>query len=267
MFRSAIISFVGHGIAILALLIMQFISPRDRPRPPKFVGTLLPPVSEPIRPPEPPQQEARETPPPQEDVKTIPDRVEPKTEPKQSKPIKQKLRDDEIVQSTPKPTPTPEPVVIATPPPTPTPTPTPWPTPIPTPVRTRRPTPPPTATPPPQISEDLFKDDPPPPTQRRSLLAQTPGAPALSPSYTQMAVSLIQGNFHPSIAQRGLRTIAAFRIQRDGTIENARIHKSSGRSDLDQFALIALQKTRLPQFPDGYPARHADVTLTFDFDR
>lgn len=252
-------------MAILALLIMQFISPPERKKEIAIRVRIL--SAEPVRPPRPPRVTVRQTPVPEQktDIKKINDpRKPPKKIPKKTKRTPKEKTNDitKVIQHTPRPTATPEPTATVTP--IPTPTATPWPTRTPVPV-TVRPTPIPAATPPPRIRPNIIP--PRAPASSASPFAQTPGAPALSQSYTSKVVWLIGNNFEPTYAQPGRQTVVAFRIQRDGTIMNARIHKSSGRTDLDQFALVALSKTRLPAFNDGYPAQFADVTLTFEFDR
>ena len=69
--------------------------------------------------------------------------------------------------------------------------------------------------------------------------------------------------FRPQIAA-GATTIIYFRIQRNGTIGEARVEQSSGNSTFDRAALSAVRSSSpLTPLPPGYAGTYLGVHLTF----
>jgi TonB family protein len=54
-----------------------------------------------------------------------------------------------------------------------------------------------------------------------------------------------------------------FRIKKDGKVEAARVEISSGREDLDDFALQAVRRTTLPRLPEEFDGETLGVRFWF----
>jgi protein TonB len=76
----------------------------------------------------------------------------------------------------------------------------------------------------------------------------------------------IQTSIDPSVrAARKAHSVAAFRINRDGTIKNIRLDTSSGNRSMDDSATRALLSIdKLPALPADYSGAYVDVTFDFD---
>jgi protein TonB len=76
----------------------------------------------------------------------------------------------------------------------------------------------------------------------------------------------IQTSIDPSVrAARRAHAVAAFRINRDGTIKNIRLDTSSGNRSMDDSATRALLGIdKLPALPADYSGAYVDVTFDFD---
>jgi periplasmic protein TonB len=76
----------------------------------------------------------------------------------------------------------------------------------------------------------------------------------------------IQTSIDPSVrAARRAHSVAAFRINRDGTIKNIRLDTSSGNRSMDDSATRALLSIdKLPALPADYSGSYVDVTFDFD---
>jgi len=76
----------------------------------------------------------------------------------------------------------------------------------------------------------------------------------------------IQTSIDPSVrAARRAHSVAAFRINRDGTIKNIRLDTSSGNRSMDDSATRALLSIdKLPALPVDYSGSYVDVTFDFD---
>jgi protein TonB len=76
----------------------------------------------------------------------------------------------------------------------------------------------------------------------------------------------LQTSIDPSIrAARRAHAVAAFRINRDGTIKNIRLDSSSGNRSMDDSATRALLSIdKLPALPADYSGAYVDVTFDFD---
>src|SRR5271157_1505959 len=76
----------------------------------------------------------------------------------------------------------------------------------------------------------------------------------------------IQSSIDPSVrAARQAHSVVAFRIYRNGTINNIRLDTSSGNRSMDdsaQRALLSIDK--LPALPADYSGAYVDVTFDFD---
>lgn len=92
----------------------------------------------------------------------------------------------------------------------------------------------------------------------------------LGPEYTYMALYAIQQNFRPPRHRQGVKCVVQFRIMKSGKIDTRTIKviKSTGRPDLDQSAVKALERTgTLAELYDEYPEDFVVVKVTFDFQK
>lgn len=86
------------------------------------------------------------------------------------------------------------------------------------------------------------------------------------PSYLTTMLDLIRRNWQRQ--QGAVGTVSMkYTIQRDGTITNVEVEKSSGQALLDQAARRALLLTKLPPLPQEFPDRQLTVYLEFEFQR
>ena len=76
----------------------------------------------------------------------------------------------------------------------------------------------------------------------------------------------MQNTIDPSVrSARQAHAIAAFRINRDGTIKNIHLDSSSGNRSMDDSATRALLSIdKLPALPADYSGSYVDVTFDFD---
>ena len=82
--------------------------------------------------------------------------------------------------------------------------------------------------------------------------------------YLERMVGLIGGNWLRPQTGADITTEIYFRIDRSGTIRDARVSKSSGSGVFDRAALRAvLESSPLPPLPGGYRDRYLGVHLTF----
>ena len=87
------------------------------------------------------------------------------------------------------------------------------------------------------------------------------------PDYIVMMVDRIRSNWI-STAETPAVAIVKFTIQRDGTITDAAVERSSGYTTLDIAALRAVIGTRqLTPLPAGYPNSSLGVHLNFEYKR
>jgi len=83
--------------------------------------------------------------------------------------------------------------------------------------------------------------------------------------YVQAARSALQRYF--SVPAKMERTCQVeFTIQRNGTLTNIRVVRSSGMPNLDELALRAVRDTeKLGPLPASFKAPSVTTTVTFDF--
>lgn len=260
--RSFIVSGIAHAILLIGLLILSLIRPPvkvEKPiiqirmisQAPRATPAPVPAIVRATPVPVPPKPTPAPPPPPE--LTPAPKKIEVKRPDTQKQVVKEKA----VAKVTPEPTPE------ATPKPKETPAPTPQPTPAGTPAPTPAATPAPT--PAPSIPIDAL---PAQPTTQVGPVSAQGSMLELGPGYSQNVLFLIQRNFKPPPSPAGTTAIVEFRITRDGSIQNARIKKSTGRADLDRFALRALTDTaRLPPFYDTFPKPFIDVEVIFDYER
>lgn len=75
----------------------------------------------------------------------------------------------------------------------------------------------------------------------------------------------IKSNWRPQWAAKTNKTIALFRVLRNGTMENPRIESESGTPESDAAALAALNASApFPPLPKGAP-KHVDISFNFDY--
>jgi TonB family protein len=80
-------------------------------------------------------------------------------------------------------------------------------------------------------------------------------------------VERIRGNWDQRVETTGV-TIVFFTIQRDGTLNNYKVERSSGAQVLDNNALRAISRTKqLPPLPAAFPNPTLPVHLTFEYKR
>lgn len=86
------------------------------------------------------------------------------------------------------------------------------------------------------------------------------------PDYLALLVTSIQHTWDQNQGVVGSTTIR-FVIQRDGTIQAARVERPSGFIALDNAALRAVQLTQLPPLPTAFPEATLPVHVRFDYQR
>jgi TonB family protein len=87
------------------------------------------------------------------------------------------------------------------------------------------------------------------------------------PEYIGLMVEQIRSNWDYKQQAAGM-VIVRFTIQRDGTIANVQVERSSGYPTLDFLATRALQLTRkLPPLPQPYTEPTLGVHLSFEYAR
>ena len=89
----------------------------------------------------------------------------------------------------------------------------------------------------------------------------------INQTYFVIALSKIEPFFKPPISRAGMECRVRFYIQRDGTISNIQIDKSTGISTYDQSAVQALEQAKLPPLYDGIKESYLDVVVTFNYER
>ena len=87
------------------------------------------------------------------------------------------------------------------------------------------------------------------------------------PTYLTQMTDLIRRNWNNNQGATG-EVLVKFTIQRDGTLSNVQVEKSSGNALLDLESQRALAKTRaLPPLPREFTENTLTVHLTFDYHR
>jgi TonB family protein len=87
------------------------------------------------------------------------------------------------------------------------------------------------------------------------------------PEYVILMVQKVRENWDQRVETRG-ETSIVFTIQRDGTLTNYQVEKSSGAHVLDTNALRAVIRTRqLPPLPAAFPNPTLTVYLNFQYTR
>jgi protein TonB len=87
------------------------------------------------------------------------------------------------------------------------------------------------------------------------------------PTYLTQMTDLIRRNWNANQGATG-EVLMKFTIQRDGTLANAQVEKSSGNPLLDLESQRAMAKTRaLPPLPREFTENTLTVHLTFDYHR
>jgi len=87
-------------------------------------------------------------------------------------------------------------------------------------------------------------------------------------TYFRWVLSQIERNFKPPVSRSGLTCQVRFIIQKDGTITNIQIVRSTGVPSWDQYAVRALDTTHkvLPLY-DGSREPYLDVVVVFNFEK
>ena len=83
--------------------------------------------------------------------------------------------------------------------------------------------------------------------------------------YLQQVQGRITGNWNRLNSAQG-RVQIYFRIQRDGSIDGARVESPSGNASLDQSALLAVRRSDpLPRLPEGFDSGALGVRFWFTY--
>ncbi|MFP4580725.1 MAG: TonB family protein, partial [Candidatus Sumerlaeia bacterium] len=287
MFMTFVYSLAAHIGILLFLVILSFIPLEKRKRPIVWLNPkvrVLTPQSAPEKKTNPdnkvgvqrrldpenarpkptptPRRTPAPTPPPNDKAIVVPKET-PRT-------LRKKSTDDKkVAVTTPTPTPTPKvqpkitpsprKEVVATPPPTPLPTPKEVAVVTPTPLPPR-----PAPTVPPKGSRDGGKEE-----EKKNTFQIADPDVYISSSYQNDAKSRFRQNFRPPAfvrTQAKTRCVVSFKIRKDGTIYDVRTQKSTGRPNLDRFALDAVTQTaKLLPLPATVNRDHVSATITFEF--
>lgn len=86
------------------------------------------------------------------------------------------------------------------------------------------------------------------------------------PEWLNTMLQLIQRNWNPKQQVVGTATVR-FTVQRDGSITDVQVARSSGFAVLDLTAQRALLTTRLPPLPAEYPNPQLTINLNFEYQR
>ncbi len=267
--RLIFISFVCHVLALIVIGGLSMIQPRLKLNQPKRIAvafaTPVPEVSEPIQTPpkETPKTVVTQTPPPPktpEKPKAV--KTKPPTPKKTATPKKQ----------TPKPTKTPTPKKTTTPKPTVKRTPTLTPRTVLTPyipkATTPRATTPkrPVLTPntnPTPTRQPLKPDEP------VGVSDESEASRLLPDFYLTAASRVLQQNFTlpEGLYTANVTCTVAFRVQKDGTLTNIQILKSTQDPTRDQYAIQAVQNSKFVDLPVNITKDYVTFEVTFNFAR
>lgn len=184
-------------------------------------------------------------------------------------PAPKKIIKKEIKRVVPKPEKTPVPKATRA-------APTPKPAPQRTPRETRQPTPRPQRTvwPPPPQTDSARNNQAPVAQQHPPAATPSPNTSVqishsnLPSYYLLMATQKIEANFNLARSQRyeGIDCIVEFKVNREGTIYEIKIAKSTGQGSLDQFALDAVSGTgSLGPLPDAIKEPFISITAKFEY--
>jgi protein TonB len=84
-------------------------------------------------------------------------------------------------------------------------------------------------------------------------------------AYANIIRDTIARNWNPSNQGRNSPSVVVtFTIQRDGSVTNVKIGKSSGNQTMDFAAQRAVMDATLPPLPNGFPRNQADVEMKFE---
>ncbi|MGC4082049.1 MAG: TonB family protein [Vicinamibacterales bacterium] len=86
------------------------------------------------------------------------------------------------------------------------------------------------------------------------------------PDYIVLMVERVRGVWRPQ-AEAPAVAIVKFTIQRDGTITDSEVERSTGYVAMDIAALRAVREVRLPALPAAYPNPTLGVHLNFEYKR
>lgn len=86
------------------------------------------------------------------------------------------------------------------------------------------------------------------------------------PDYVVLMVERVRASWQPQ-AEAPAVAIVKFTIQRDGTITDSEVERSTGYVAMDIAALRAVRAARLPPLPAAYPNPTLGVHLNFEYKR
>lgn len=84
--------------------------------------------------------------------------------------------------------------------------------------------------------------------------------------YLKKIQKKIKSNWHPKHSTQSKKIAVLFKINKDGSLENLKIYKSSGEDDLDQEALNAVTRSKpFDPLPKEFHGKSVDIQFTFDY--
>ena len=240
MFKPVVISFIFHIAVFLVVSLATFFQPNyHKLEKPKITRVKFYKRPEPQKPEPEPRQIIAEPEPEKKQKKPEPVKKTPKpAKKKKKKPVAE-------------PAPTPYRKPKPTPRPTPRPRPTVWP---PLPEKTSAPEKTPARTPSSSSSDEKAPLD--------------ISHEQLPSYYLSYARSKIESNFRLTRSRRyeGMLCRVQFRVNREGKIYDIRVVRSTGKPELDRFAVEAVEETgKLGPLPDSIRDSSIIITANFDF--
>lgn len=86
-------------------------------------------------------------------------------------------------------------------------------------------------------------------------------------AYANTIRNIIAQNWRPVKSGGTPTVVVTFTIQRNGSIANVKVSRSSGNQTMDFSAQRAVLDSTLPPLPPNFPRNQADVDLTFELGR
>lgn len=84
--------------------------------------------------------------------------------------------------------------------------------------------------------------------------------------YIKTVERKIRENWDPPKNKQDFRTIASFKINKDGTLNGVKILKSSGDENYDNAAILAISKSSpFKTLPVNFKGNYAEIEFHFDY--
>ena len=84
-------------------------------------------------------------------------------------------------------------------------------------------------------------------------------------AYMQELQREVKGNWNPPADKQRKKIVTRFQLDRDGSISNPTVYKSSGDSEADDIALNAIKSTSYKPLPEDFTKPFVEVQFTFDY--